>query len=63
MPRTVTVRVLAIHAACDACGSTARIVPDCDRYAEWAAGHVLPVLVSAEVLIDGVYSVRPVRAA
>lgn len=60
---TIDVRFLALHIGCDACGSTARIAPDCDLYATWAEDHALPRVVKAEVLVDGVFKVRAVRAA
>jgi hypothetical protein len=63
MARVVVVQVLALHVGCDACGTTTRIVPDCDLYATWASAHMLPRVVEAEVLVDGAHCVRPVRAA
>lgn len=60
--RTVVVQVLALYAGCDACGTVARLAPDCDVYATWAESHVLPRVVKAEVLVDGVLHVRPLRA-
>jgi hypothetical protein len=59
----VHVRILALRVGCDACGSTARLAADCDLFATWAEGHMLPRVVEAEVLIDGAFRVRPVRAA
>jgi len=54
-------RVLAFLVCCDACGESTRIAPDCDLYASWAVAHMLPRIVSAEVLAVGGFRRVPVR--